>query len=151
MAVDSGADQKQKRRHAHPVNRLIHEEATLRERVADRTSAVIGSWRFLIIQSALITLWICFNVFALVHHWDPYPFFLLNFAFSFQAAFTGPVLLLAGNRQAQKDRLMLEHTAEESETSEKTTIEILEEIERNTACTLDVLKRVRAQRLGQKA
>lgn len=134
--------------HSHPVNVVHHDEASLGERVADRMSSGIGSWWFLIAQSVIIGVWVVLNTIALVNKWDPYPFFLLNFAFTFQAAYTGPVLLLAGKRQAEKDRLMLEHAASESENSEKQTLQILEEIERNTACTLEILKRVQARREG---
>jgi uncharacterized membrane protein len=134
--------------HAHPVNIVHHDEATFGERVADRMSAGIGSWNFLIAQSVIIAFWIVLNFIGLIRHWDPYPFFLLNFGFSMQAAFTGPVLLLAGKRQSEKDRLMLEHAAAESEASERQTIDILEEIERNTACTLSILERVRDRRKG---
>jgi uncharacterized membrane protein len=80
------------------------------------------------------------------HKWDLYPFILLNLMFSIQAAFTGPVLLLSGNRQAQKDRLRLEHTAEVSETAEKSTLLILEEIARNTEATLKVLEHLKNRR-----
>jgi len=132
--------------HAHPVNIVHHEEATLGERVADKMSAGIGSWTFLIAQSILIAIWITLNIVGLVQHWDPYPFFLLNFGFTLQAAFTGPVLLLAGKRQSEKDRLMLEHAAAEAEASEHRTIEILEETEQNTEVTLRILERVQASR-----
>jgi uncharacterized membrane protein len=134
-------------RHKHPVNQLFHDEATLGERVADRASSGIGSWWFLIIQSVLIVFWVFINtVEFFTHKWDLYPFILLNLMFSIQAAFTGPVLLLSGNRQAQKDRLRLEHTAEVAETAEKATLEILEEIERNTAATLQVLEHLKKRR-----
>ena len=132
--------------HAHPVNVIQHDEATLGERVADRMSAGIGSWTFLIAQSILIAIWITLNIVGLVRHWDPYPFFLLNFGFTLQAAFTGPVLLLAGKRQSEKDRLMLEHAAAEAEESEHRTIDILQETEANTEITLRILERVRAGR-----
>lgn len=73
---------------------------------------VIGSWRFLIIQSALLAAWIIFNTYALfLEHWDPAPFILLNLMLSFQAAYTGPVLLIAANRSAERDRLLMEHEA----------------------------------------
>src|ERR1700687_4571671 len=134
-------------KHKHPVNQLFHDEATLGERVADRASAGIGSWWFLIIQSILIVIWVFINsVEFFTHKWDLYPFILLNLMFSIQAAFTGPVLLLSGNRQAQKDRLRLEHTAEVSETAEKATLTILEEIERNTEATLKVLEHLKKRR-----
>jgi uncharacterized membrane protein len=134
-------------KHKHPVNQLFHDEATLGERVADRASSGIGSWWFLGIQSTLIVIWVFVNtVEFFTHKWDLYPFILLNLMFSIQAAFTGPVLLLSGNRQAQKDRLRLEHTAEVSETAEKATLQILEEIERNTEATLQVLAHLKKRR-----
>jgi uncharacterized membrane protein len=134
--------------HAHPVNIVQHDQATVGERVADRMSAGIGSWTFLIAQSVLIVIWITLNIVGLIKHWDPYPFFLLNFGFTLQAAFTGPVLLLAGKRQSEKDRLMLEHAAAEAEESEHRTIDILQETEENTEITLRILERVRQARTG---
>ena len=86
------------------------------------------------------------NVVGFVNHWDPYPFILLNLCFTIQAAYTGPILLLAGNRQAQKDRLRLEHTAEVAETAEKAELDILDEIERNTEATLKVLEHLQKRR-----
>ena len=133
--------------HKHPVNRLIHDEARLGERVADRASAGIGSWAFLIVQSILIVIYVTLNVVGFVNHWDPYPFILLNLCFTIQAAYTGPILLLAGNRQAQKDRLRLEHTAEVAETAEKSELDILDEIERNTEATLKILEHLQKRRL----
>jgi uncharacterized membrane protein len=134
-------------KHKHPVNQLFHDEATLGEKVADKASSGIGSWWFLGIQSFLIVVWVFINsVEFFTHKWDLYPFILLNLMFSIQAAFTGPVLLLSGNRQAQKDRLRLEHTAEVSETAEKSTLLILEEIARNTEATLKVLEHLKNRR-----
>lgn len=130
----------------HPVNQVHIDEATRGERLADQVARAIGSWRFLIIQSSLIALWVALNLVGFINRWDPYPFILLNLCFSLQAAYTGPVLLVANNRQAQLDRLRLEHTAEVEEAADKVTIEILKEIERNTEATLKVLERVRARR-----
>lgn len=133
--------------HKHPVNQLFHDEATLGERVADKVAGSIGSWWFLIIQSFVIAAWIGLNTFEFfTHKWDVYPFILLNLAFTLQAAYTGPVLLLSGNRQAQKDRLRLEHTAEVAEAEEQATLEILNEIARNTEATLRVLEHLRKRR-----
>lgn len=134
--------------HGHPVNIVHHEEATFGERVADRMASGIGSWTFLIAQSVVIVFWVILNGVALISHWDPYPFFLLNFAFTLQAAFTGPVLLLAGKRQGEKDRLMLEHAASEGDLSDRRSIAIAEEIERNTASTLKILEHVKKRRDG---
>lgn len=135
--------------HKHPVNVLFHDEASLGERVADKVAAGIGSWWFLGIQSVFIAIWLTLNVLALINHWDPYPFILLNLAFTVQAAYTGPVLLLSGNRQAQKDRLRLEHTAEVAEVSERATLDILGEIERNTEATLKVLDHLQKRRAAK--
>lgn len=133
--------------HTHPVNQIHIDEATFGERLADKVAATIGSWRFLIIQSAIIALWVVFNVIAVIRHWDPYPFILLNLAFSLQAAYTGPILLVAGNRQAQLDRLRLEHTAEMEDAAEKVTLEILKEIDRNTEATLRVAQHIKQRGL----
>lgn len=77
---------------------------TLGEHLADRIAAIVGSWRFIIGQSALLALWIVLNIVAWVQHWDPYPFILLNLVLSFQAAFTAPILMMAQNRQSAIDR-----------------------------------------------
>ncbi|HET9781168.1 MAG TPA: DUF1003 domain-containing protein [Candidatus Dormibacteraeota bacterium] len=137
------------RDHRHPVNVVHHEEATFGERLADAIAAGIGSWRFLIIQTVAVLCWVTFNVIGLVNHWDPFPFILLNLLFSVQAAYTGPVLLLAGNRQAQKDRLTLEHAAEEADKADRQNVQILSAIkqiseltEKNTEVTLTILRHV---------
>ena len=71
--------------------------------LADKMAALIGSWRFIAVQSLLLFIWVIINLFGLVN-WDPYPFILLNLLLSFQAAYTGPILLMAANRQAEIDR-----------------------------------------------
>jgi uncharacterized membrane protein len=77
---------------------------TYGEYLADRIAAIVGSWRFIIAQSAILALWIVLNVVAWIQHWDPYPFILLNLVLSFQAAFTAPILMMAQNRQSDIDR-----------------------------------------------
>jgi len=89
-----------------PTRVEINEPSTVGERIADSAAAVVGSWRFIIIQTVLVMLWVVLNVIAFDFKWDPYPFILLNLMFSVQAAYTGPILLLASNRQAAKDRAM---------------------------------------------
>lgn len=131
--------------HSHPVNVVHHDEATPGERIADAVSAGIGSWTFLIVQTALVILWVGVNLAGFVLRWDPYPFILLNLMFSVQAAYTGPVLLLAGNRQSQKDRLTLEHAAQEAELTDKRTLTILSEIQRNTEITVKILQHLEAR------
>ena len=135
--------------HKHPVNVVHHEEASFGERIADAAATGIGSWRFLIVQTIAVALWVTLNIIGLINHWDPFPFILLNLLFSVQAAYTGPVLLLAGNRQAQKDRLTLEHAAHEADKADQQNVEILTAIqknteitERNTEVTLQILRHV---------
>src|SRR5437763_7023171 len=92
----------------------MSEPLTLGERVADSAAGVVGSWRFIIIQSILVAIWVGFNVWELgFGHFDPFPFVLLNLMFSVQAAYTGPILLLASNRQAATDRAMASRDDEE--------------------------------------
>ncbi len=74
------------------------------ERIADQVAAMVGSWTFIIIQTILLLIWMALNVTAFIHHWDPYPFILLNLALSFQAAYSAPFIMMSQNRQASIDR-----------------------------------------------
>jgi uncharacterized membrane protein len=132
----------------HPVNQ-IYSQASLGERLADKIATGIGSWSFLIVQTILVLLWVGINLLGLSLHWDPYPFILLNLMFSVQAAYTGPVLLLAGNRQAQKDRLTLEHACLEAERTDSQDAQILAEIKRNTELTVTILEHIEGRRKEQ--
>jgi uncharacterized membrane protein len=142
-AAPTGALRTRKRQrddHKHPVNVLHHEEATFGEALADHIAAGIGSWVFLIVQTFAVTCWVVINIIGFIKRWDPFPFILLNLLFSVQAAYTGPVLLLAGNRQSQKDRLTLEHAAEEAEKADDQNVQILKAIKENSDLTLQILK-----------
>jgi uncharacterized membrane protein len=77
---------------------------TVGERVADLVAGVTGSWIFIILQTAILILWIVLNLFRGGTAWDPYPFILLNLALSFQAAYAAPIIMMAQNRQAAIDR-----------------------------------------------
>ena len=94
------------------VNEVEEEQMTLGQRVADRVADTIGSWPFIIIQTIILITWITLNVVASINHWgwawDVYPFILLNLALSFQAAYSGPVIMMSQNRQSDKDRLAAE-------------------------------------------
>jgi uncharacterized membrane protein len=76
----------------------------LGDRIADRLASTVGSWRFIIVQSALLGVWIIINAVGWIRAWDPYPFILLNLALSFQAAYTAPIIMMSQNRQAAIDR-----------------------------------------------
>ena len=73
------------------------------ERAADSVATIVGSWRFIIVQSALLATWIVFNAVS-ADRVDPYPFILLNLLLSFQAAYTAPIIMMSQNRQAEIDR-----------------------------------------------
>jgi uncharacterized membrane protein len=123
---------------------MHYDEATLGQRVADRVAAIIGSWPFLIIQTLIVAIWVVLNIVAFAHRWDPYPFILLNLMFSVQAAYAGPVILLASNRQTEKDRLTLEHADNEADETGERTLMILDEIRKNTEVTVSILQNLEA-------
>jgi uncharacterized membrane protein len=78
-------------------------------RISERIARFLGTGRFLAIQSVVVAIWIALNVVGAVWlRWDPYPFILLNLAFSTQAAYAAPLILLAQNRQDDRDRVSLE-------------------------------------------
>jgi uncharacterized membrane protein len=77
-------------------------------RFAEGIARFLGTGSFLAIQTIIVTVWIALNVFAVRLRWDPYPFILLNLAFSTQAAYAAPLILLAQNRQADRDRVQAE-------------------------------------------
>jgi uncharacterized membrane protein len=111
-------------RSRHPVNQAMYDRAPLGARIADAVTGFMGSWRFIIMQTVIVVAWISGNVYLLFHY-DPYPFILLNLAFSTQAAYAAPLILLAGNRSAKRDRLTLEHAAAEGDVEEKQNVDLL--------------------------
>ena len=81
-------------------------------RFAETLARFFGTARFLVFQTVLVVSWITFNVVAITLRFDPYPFILLNLAFSTQAAYAAPLILLAQNRQAERDRAEIERDRE---------------------------------------
>lgn len=98
-------------RHLHPET--MHEERaaslTFGQRAADTVSNFAGSWRFIGIYVALTFLWCGLNVLSFVNHWDPYPYIFYTFSVSVLAILMSSLILLAGNRQAEVDRLHAEN------------------------------------------
>jgi len=84
-------------------------QLTLGQHIADSVAANMGSWRFIIIQSIILLIWIVLNVTAWIQQWDPYPFILLNLALSFQAAYAAPFIMMSQNRQQDVDRQKAEN------------------------------------------
>lgn len=77
------------------------------DRIADRTAAGMGSWKFVLGQTVVIVAWIV--ILGAMAGWDPYPYQLLTLALSLQAAYAAPLILMAANRQADRDRLQAQH------------------------------------------
>ena len=84
-------------------------------RAAERAARFFGTPQYIIGQSIVVVIWILLNAVALVRHWDPYPFILLNLAFSTQAAYAAPLILLAQTRQAERDKLTSEQVEQHHE------------------------------------
>jgi uncharacterized membrane protein len=80
------------------------EDRDFGQRLADSVANGMGSWRFIIWQTIVVAVWMILNVIAFVGHWDPYPYILLNLVFSTQAAYAAPIIMMAQNRQNERDR-----------------------------------------------
>ncbi len=78
-------------------------------RAAESAARFFGTPQYIVGQSAIVVAWIILNSVAVLRHWDPYPFILLNLVFSTQAAYAAPLILLAQTRQAQRDKSALDH------------------------------------------
>jgi uncharacterized membrane protein len=81
-------------------------------RVSEAAARFLGTGRYLVGQSVFVVVWIALNIVGGIKHWDPYPFILLNLAFSTQAAYAAPLILLAQNRQDDRDRASIERDRE---------------------------------------
>ena len=84
-------------------------------RFSESIARFLGTGRYLLWQTVLVLVWIALNLFAVGLRWDPYPFILLNLAFSTQAAYAAPLILLAQNRQENRDRVSLEEDRRRAE------------------------------------
>jgi uncharacterized membrane protein len=80
------------------------ESYTFSQKLADAVANGMGSWTFIIIQSVFVLIWMGLNIVGFLQHWDPYPFILLNLLFSTQAAYAAPIIMMAQNRQNDRDR-----------------------------------------------
>ena len=102
------------------------------ERVADLVAGFIGSWTFIIIQSAIFVVWVIVNTLWLFerYQWDPYPFILFNLFMSAEAAYASPLILMSQNRQAERDRIQAEHDYETNVAAKEEIETILKELAR---------------------
>ena len=100
------------------VNQIEEKRMTFGQRLSDSFAAMMGSWKFIIVQSMLLAVWVSWNAVAGIHNtnhpdhkwflWDEYPFIFLNLALSFQAAYAAPIIMMSQNRSAGKDRVAAE-------------------------------------------
>jgi uncharacterized membrane protein len=123
-------------------------------RAAEASARFFGTPQYIIAQTLAVVAWIVLNSVALVHEWDPYPFILLNLAFSTQAAYAAPLILLAQTRQAERDAAQADrleqhrqHALQESLRREdelrKSTGELRALLETNTQLTREIRDHVR--------
>jgi len=98
------------------------ESLSFGDRLADSVANGMGSWRFIIIQTLIVILWMTLNVIGWKLQWDIYPFILLNLVFSTQAAYAAPIIMMAQNRQSDRDRA-------QADADFKTNVEAKKEIE----------------------
>jgi uncharacterized membrane protein len=116
----------------------MHRSRSLRPRidaekfgqVSENIARYFGTARYLVIQTIFVLVWITLNILQLTRsiHWDPYPFILLNLAFSTQAAYAAPLILLAQNRQADRDKVQIEQDREREERSIANTEYLVREV-----------------------
>jgi len=127
------------------VNEVVDEKLTIGQKVADAVAANMGSWRFIIIQSILLTFWIILNTIGWIKHWDSYPFILLNLALSFQAAYAAPFIMISQNRQAEKDRITAQNDYITDTKGEQEVSHMMEHLDHQDTLTLQIGQRLEAQ------
>jgi uncharacterized membrane protein len=113
-------------------------------RVAEKTARFFGTPVYLITQTMCVIAWIAVNAAVVALRWDPYPFILLNLAFSTQAAYAAPLILLAQTRQAERDKHWSEADMQHREDISNTTLEMLRQ---NTELTEQVAELSRQMQL----
>lgn len=92
---------------------IVHlEQLTFGQRVSDKLADVAGSWRFISAFGVVLGVWVLLNTVALIHHWDKYPYILLNLVLSMLAAIQAPVIMMSQNRQEDRDRVRAENDYE---------------------------------------
>lgn len=109
-------------RQVRNLNEKLLSERTFGQRMADSIANGMGSWGFIITQTVFVVIWMALNMVAYVHHWDPFPFILLNLVFSTQAAYAAPIIMMSQNRASLRDR-------EQAQNDYETNLAAKEEIE----------------------
>jgi len=97
-------------------------------RLADTVAQGMGSWRFIIWQTAIVAVWMIANVVGFIYHWDVYPYILLNLVFSTQAAYAAPIIMMSQNRQNERDRAQAEADFKTNREAKQEIEELLEKL-----------------------
>ena len=105
---------------------LYQESLSFGQKLADKVANGMGSWTFIITQTIFVILWMALNAVGWMYHWDIYPFILLNLLFSTQAAYAAPIIMMAQNRQNERDRIQAQKDYQ-TNTDAKTEIEALQQ------------------------
>ncbi len=109
-------DLQEKIRRRERVSKNVHvihqEQLTFGQRVSDKLADVAGSWHFIFAFGLTLVVWVFLNTVAFIHHWDKYPYILLNLFLSMLAAIQAPVIMMSQNRQEDRDRIRGEHDYE---------------------------------------
>ena len=133
------------------INQEFRSQLSLGQRVADWLAKGVGSWPFIIYQSILIIIWMAINSYLVYmgvndsdffKSWDPYPFILLNLVLSFQAAYTGPVVMMSQNRQNEKDRLAAENDYQINKKAEEEIKVVMEHLVHQDVIMLEIIARL---------
>jgi len=114
---------------------------TFGQRLSDGVANGMGSWRFIIWQTLIVILWMTLNVIAFKYKWDLYPFILLNLLFSTQAAYAAPIIMMAQNRQNERDRA---HADADFRTNVEAKKEIEELLQKLNSIEVDKLDKILA-------
>ncbi len=88
------------------------ERLTFGQHLSDKLADVAGSWSFIMAFGVTMGIWVILNTVALIHHWDKYPYILLNLMLSMLAAIQAPVIMMSQNRQEDRDRLRAQNDYE---------------------------------------
>lgn len=120
------------------------------DKLADAMAAFVGSWTFVLVLSLFIVVWIATNVLGFLQHWDPFPFILLNLLFSAQATYSTPLIMMAQNRSADRDRANAQHDYEVNEAAKQEIEELMQTIKSLELNKLDkileILRATKAQK-----
>jgi len=138
----------QHKTHPHVIrnpNELHDSSLTFGDRTSDSVASYVGSWRFVILMTSLLIVWLVWNSISFLPHFDPAPFILLNLCLSFLAGYTAPFIMMSQNRQATKDRLTAENDYKTDVKGEQEICHILEHLDHQDGLTLQIAQRLEVQ------